>query len=530
VIECRHCGAANKPDSRYCGECGQPMATSQPITCPLCDTTNPAGIMICIECGAGLLPPGVSPSEIARSPGEADEEGMAPEGPRDERRSDEEPARQESPPAEQEPEDEGQDKQPAPPWLRKLKAAGSETPEEVGGEADVPVGELPEWLEVPPEYQEMLGRTSAGEDEGGAQPGDTPPWMEQLRPEVEEAPGEEQKEDADQGEPAGVLKGIRDTLGIEPIVAIPHRAMPSTPAVSSSTAEERGELFASVAREPAYPGVELAGTRRVETLATSGMRWISYLILFAAVTVPLLLGSTWSVRNLPPTDAASAMYQTIESLPPGAVVLLSHDYDPGEAGEMIPQARAVLNHLMMRRLRLINVSLTPEGSRLSEQLLGEVGDLYGYRPGEDYLSLGYVMGVEAGPRSVIDGLLAAHGGALANDVEDISLVVEFAGTPGYLRLWLEQVQGPYGLPMVAGVSGSADPFARPYFRNEFRQQLSGLITGFVGAAQYERLSGQEGLAVAGMDAQSLAHVAIVILIVVGNVAYFSQRMSARLGQ
>jgi len=453
---------------------------------------------------------------------------MAPEAPREE--IEDEPAPGEGPPAEQEPEDEDQAEQPAPPWIQKLKAAGAEEPEEVSGEADVPGGELPEWLEVPPEYQEMLGQPSAGEDQGGAGPGDSLASMDHLRPEVEEAPGEEPEEGVDRGEPAGVLKGIRGTLGIEPIVAIPHRASPSTPAVPSRTAEEQAELFASVVREPAYPGVELAETRGAEMLATSGARWVSYLILLVAVTVPLLLGSRWSVRNLPLTDAARAMYQTIESLPPGAVVLLSHDYDPGEAGEMLPQARAVLNHLMNRRLRLINVSLTPEGSRLSEQLLGEVGDLYGYRPGEDYLSLGYVMGVEAGPRSVVDGLLTAHGGALANDVEDISLVVEFAGTPGYLRLWLEQVQGPYGLPMVAGVSGSADPFARPYFRNESRQQLSGLITGFVGAAQYERLSGQEGLAVAGMDAQSLAHVAIVILIVVGNVAYFSQRISARLGQ
>ena len=178
----------------------------------------------------------------------------------------------------------------------------------------------------------------------------------------------------------------------------------------------------------------------------------------------------------------------------------------------------------------MSVSLTPEGSRLSERLLSEVGDEHGYRPEEDYLSLGYVMAVEAGPRAVVEGLLAARAGDLVGGAEDISLVVVFAGAPEYLRLWLEQVQGPYGVPMVAGVSGTADPFARPYFHNESRRQLSGLITGFVGAAEYERLSGEEGPAVAGMDSQSLAHVAIVLLIVVGNVAYFSQRIRARLGQ
>ena len=67
-MECPHCGAANKPESRYCGECGQPLGTPKAFTCPLCDTTNAPGILICTECGADLIPPGVSLSEIPVEP------------------------------------------------------------------------------------------------------------------------------------------------------------------------------------------------------------------------------------------------------------------------------------------------------------------------------------------------------------------------------------------------------------------------------------------------------------------------------
>jgi hypothetical protein len=254
---------------------------------------------------------------------------------------------------------------------------------------------------------------------------------------------------------------------------------------------------------------------------------MTYLILAAAAVVPLLLGSNWSGANMSISAGATAMYDTVEALPEGALVLVSHDYDPGVAGEMIPQARAVLNHLMARGARLINVSLIPEGARLSAQVLADAAEVHGYTLGEEYLNLGYVVGVEAGPRALYEEL-STHGWSdFVAEGEEIVLLVEFAGAPEYLRLWLEQVQGPYEVPMAAGVSATADPFARPYYRNEARQQLIGLITGLVGAAEYERIGGQAGPALTAMDSQSVVHIAIVLLILVGNMAYFGGRVRGK---
>ena len=527
-MECPHCGAANKPESRFCGECGQPLGTPKAIPCPLCDTVNAPGMLTCTECGADLIPSGLSLSEIPLEPlGDEEEDAELEESPGQEQDGEELAAEVTEEAAEDlAPQETGE--QEEPPWEKKLEGL---RPAEASGPAQeegrVEKGDLAEWLEIPPDFEERLARAPEVEEEGGVVPGDLPDWLERLKPEPEEE-AEEPTEVAGRVEAMGPLRGLRGTLGIEHVLAIPRRASPTPVVAEDGATYERAELFSRVATEPFRPGLELAPSRRTDMLATSGMRWITYLMVAAAVVVPLLLGTNWSAASMASTPAAVAMYGAVEQLPAGSVALVSHDYDPGVAGEMMPQARAVLSHLLGRGVRVVNVSLTPEGSRLAQQLLGELAEEQQYVSGQDYLNLGYVIGVEAGPRAVIQRLVADRWGGLVEEVADISLVVEFAGAPEYLRLWVEQVQAPYGLPMVAGVSATADPYARPYYNNGAQTQLSGLISGFVGAAEYERLGGQEGMATRGMDAQSLAHLAILLLVVVGNVAYFYQRVKGRL--
>ena len=50
-------------------------------------------------------------------------------------------------------------------------------------------------------------------------------------------------------------------------------------------------------------------------------------------------------------------------------------------------------------------------------------------------------------------------------------------------------------------------------------QITGLLGGLRGAAEYETLLNQAGKATAGMDAQSATHFLIIGLIIVCNVCY-----------
>nr|HPR18554.1 hypothetical protein [Candidatus Cloacimonadota bacterium] len=78
-----------------------------------------------------------------------------------------------------------------------------------------------------------------------------------------------------------------------------------------------------------------------------------------------------------------------------------------------------------------------------------------------------------------------------------------------------------------GVTGVSAPGILPYVNQQ--KQLTGLLAGLKGAAEYEFLLKSPGTATAGMDAQSLAHLLIIIFIVIGNINYWRAKKEAAKG-
>jgi len=72
---------------------------------------------------------------------------------------------------------------------------------------------------------------------------------------------------------------------------------------------------------------------------------VIYLILFVVVSYPLLrpVGLPLTVGR-----ETKGVYDYIEKLQPGDVVVMSFDYSPSSFAEQHPQAVAVLNHLMRK--------------------------------------------------------------------------------------------------------------------------------------------------------------------------------------
>ncbi|MBN1593110.1 MAG: hypothetical protein JW941_07695, partial [Candidatus Coatesbacteria bacterium] len=54
-------------------------------------------------------------------------------------------------------------------------------------------------------------------------------------------------------------------------------------------------------------------------------------------------------------------------------------------------------------------------------------------------------------------------------------------------------------------------------------QLQGMLGGLSGAAEYEDLINRPAAAKSGMDAQSIVHILMILLIILGNIAYFGTR-------
>ena len=268
----------------------------------------------------------------------------------------------------------------------------------------------------------------------------------------------------------------------------------------------------------------------VTSLRNLDRRWI-FLAVGLLVILPLLFGL--HIAPVQPGFRARGFYDAIEKLPKGSTVLLAGDYDPGTAAENYPMHLAAARHLMRRDMKIIALALYPAGPPLTDQVLAIAGEEYGKKPGVDYVNLGYKVGNElvmssmgqSIPRTFpmdkagtpVDQIPVMRG---VHNFSQIKLLVSVsAGYPG-TKEWVQQVVSRFHLPMVAGVTAVSAPEYYPYLQ---AGQLQGLLGGMAGAAEYEVLVEKPGLATRGMDAQSLAHVLIAFMIVLGNLAFLPDK-------
>ena len=273
---------------------------------------------------------------------------------------------------------------------------------------------------------------------------------------------------------------------------------------------------------------------RVEKL---DRRW-TFLIMFLAISFPLFVRLALPIRVSPEVHG---FYDAIEALHPGDVVYFAGDYDPGSKPELEPMLNNALEHLFSKDVRVVAATLWPAGAPLLEAGLREVGDQYRKEYGIDYVNLGFKEGkenvmVQLGKsfRAIYPNdyygtpagelpLLAEKkpdGSWLADNFADVKLIVNIsAGYPG-TKEWVQQVRTRFDIPMISGCTAVSAPEYYPYVQSG---QLSGLLGGLSGAAEYEQLTGNPGWASVGMDAQSLGHVTIIVLIILGNLVYFINR-------
>ncbi len=269
-------------------------------------------------------------------------------------------------------------------------------------------------------------------------------------------------------------------------------------------------------------------------LQTLDRRWI-FLAVALLVVVPLLFG--FHLAPILPSHRAKGFYDAIERVPEGSTVLVAGDYDPGTTAENYPMHLAAVRHLMSRNIKIIGVELYPGGPPLTDQVFRIAAAEYGKKQDIDYVNLGYKVGNELVMSSMGSSIPTTfpvdNRGVPVSQIpvmkgidnfQQISLLVSIsAGYPG-TKEWVQQVVSRFHVPMVAGVTAVSAPEYYPYLQ---AGQLHGLLGGMAGAAEYEVLVGHTGLASRGMDAQSLAHLFIAFMILLGNLAFLPQRKKAR---
>jgi hypothetical protein len=227
------------------------------------------------------------------------------------------------------------------------------------------------------------------------------------------------------------------------------------------------------------------------------------------------------------------VYDYIESLPEGSVFLLSLDFDPASKPELYPQAVALLRHAFKRNLRVVGMTLWVSGTGMAEEVIARTAREMGKVNGEDYVFLGWSPGVGSLIITMGQDLYKAFPSDYYNKptrdlpvlkgigtLRDISYVVSLAAGTAGIETWYVFGKDKYKFELGGGCTGVIAPGLYPLLRSG---QINGLIGGLRGAAEYEVLIGKKGRAVAGMDAQSATHVAIIMLVLMCNVLHLAVR-------
>lgn len=258
-------------------------------------------------------------------------------------------------------------------------------------------------------------------------------------------------------------------------------------------------------------------------------RRIIYIILLIVCFIPMAkpLGIPLQVNS-----TTQMVYDLIEGLDSTDKVLFVMDYSVGGSADVHPQAVAVAKHLAKRDIPTVMVAFVDSGTMFIEQIINTLGDQVTY--GEDVVNLGYMSGMETAVKAFVEEpgtafTLDYHGNRVADlpimqsvqEIQDFSFIIDFqTGNPGYQE-FLRQL--PPGMSYAAGIVTVSVPNVIPYLNSG---QLSGLLQGLRGAAEYEVLLKEPGDGAAMMDAQSMAHLVIILFILVGNAAYFLNKKSA----
>lgn len=263
-------------------------------------------------------------------------------------------------------------------------------------------------------------------------------------------------------------------------------------------------------------------------------RWI-FLVLAVVVFIPILTPIGIPIRA---TVTTKIVYDAIEKLPPNSKVLVSVEYSPSTKPENHPMTISILRHLFRNDHKVFVTCLWPDGQFMAQDALKQVAvEEFGKVYGEDYVFLGFRPGNEAVVKGIVSNIRKLYTVdvyqtkvdeiPLMKDVNKFSdfafLFTSSAGFPGTIE-WVQYAADPTGVPMSSGVTSIQVNEVMPYVQSG---QMQGVLAGMPGAAEYEDLINQKGFATSGMDAQSIAHLVIVLFIILGNAAFFIERKRSR---
>ncbi|HHW17749.1 MAG TPA: hypothetical protein GXX30_02455 [Firmicutes bacterium] len=263
---------------------------------------------------------------------------------------------------------------------------------------------------------------------------------------------------------------------------------------------------------------------------------IIYVLILVVIAIPLIKPFGLPMMVMQPSKD---FYNVVESLKPGARVMISWDYGAGSDVELDPIAKSLLIHLVKKGAKIYATSSIPDGPMFAERSL-KVLESLNQQYGSDYVNLGFFAGGESGIAAWAENFESVfrtdwrktpaaqipmmEGIKSAKDFDLIVTLNTGPGGYGTPDVWVRQIYVAKNVPLAMGVTAIMGPQTMPYLQSH---QIAGLLVGLRSAAEYEALLRAPGIATAQMDAQSAAHTVILILIILGNLGHLADKKHRR---
>ena len=308
-----------------------------------------------------------------------------------------------------------------------------------------------------------------------------------------------------------------------------------------------------------------------------------YLMVALSIIIPLVIPFNSPTFT---SETTENIYRKIDSFAgdPTKAVLLSFSHDASTMPELFPMEVSVLRHCFERNVRIFTICWSPAAAPLMEHAINTAKENYDVTSGVDYVNFGYkpgalflpiVLGMGEDISEAVD--TDSQGRKIKNldimkeikNYDDMNLVIDFSGG-GNAISWVTYARAKFGVNVAAGITAVMVADNYPYLQTG---QLIGMFRGLKGAAEYEKmvdvfasyetdeypngrpfskeviknvkvpitkstiiyiedgvefdtgipLNYKYKVARIGMNAQSVAHIMIIVFIILGNIGFFLTR-------
>ncbi len=273
-------------------------------------------------------------------------------------------------------------------------------------------------------------------------------------------------------------------------------------------------------------------------------RWL-YLATFVLMMIPFI-----HPVPMPPgktSTTTKGVYDNLDSCPEDKVILIDSSWHQGSAAENYAQFEAVINHLCMRHIKfvIVSVGIEPIAPQVAQKITEPIAEREGLVYGKDWVNVGYLpagapagAGVAGSPMGIlIEGFgedfhkffpADIHG--TSADDPSLPLLNKMTGADMIHAVfcitycpdpqWIIAMKGRFQKPVAFACMTIMAPGYMTYIDSG---QLCGMLIGNRGAAEYEDLVNKPARGNKLIMASSFGNCCIILAAIVGNIGIWAGR-------